>query len=33
MEDSDIVDLYLARNEDAIKETEQKYGVRNSGQG
>lgn len=28
MEDSDIVDLYFARSEEAIKETEQKYGAR-----
>lgn len=28
MEDSDIVDLYFARNEEAIRETEQKYGMR-----
>lgn len=28
MEDSDIVDLYFARSEEAINETEQKYGAR-----
>lgn len=28
MEDSEIVDLYLARDESAIRETEQKYGYR-----